>query len=261
MPFKVTPSMIMDTVYPWLEMYTNKEASLCLVKQKLQFELAMMGVSFWDDLWMDILEHIAMSPTGWQDVQVVWQNVKSSDSAQAPTLLDDLRAWCFIQAWAYGQANFAQVGDMMDTVFGEWFVQEEWEDIFDPMYQMWVQLPPFHRSVAPSVGQQPPHMVLQIFKEGMKDETLSENNDDSAEAGSSKLSQDSDGSTNTESSNISQEGNAKVGPLRVSQKGYNSVEARQKISQKWTWPESPQQASATVGPSKAPHKQQKTDDG
>ncbi|KAL4075156.1 hypothetical protein V8B97DRAFT_1915789 [Scleroderma yunnanense] len=98
-----------------------------------------MGVSFWDDLWIDILEHIAMLPTGWQDVKVAWQNVKSLDSAQAPTLLDDLRAWCLIQAWAYGQANFSQVGDTMDTVFGEWFVQEEWEDIFDPMYQVWVE--------------------------------------------------------------------------------------------------------------------------
>ncbi|KAL4080649.1 hypothetical protein J3A83DRAFT_4184650 [Scleroderma citrinum] len=53
MPFKVTPSMIMDAVYPWQEI-------------------------FQDDLWMNILEHIAMSPTGWQDVQVAWQNVKSS---------------------------------------------------------------------------------------------------------------------------------------------------------------------------------------
>ncbi|KAL4078482.1 hypothetical protein V8B97DRAFT_1865639, partial [Scleroderma yunnanense] len=50
MPFKVTPSMLVNTVYPWLEMYAKKEASLCLVEQKIQFELAMMGVSFQDDL-------------------------------------------------------------------------------------------------------------------------------------------------------------------------------------------------------------------
>ena len=37
-----------------------------------------MGVSFWDDLWADILEHITMSPIGWQDVQTAWQSIKSS---------------------------------------------------------------------------------------------------------------------------------------------------------------------------------------
>ena len=38
-----------------------------------------MGVTFWDDLWVDILEHITMSPMGWQNVQAAWQSIKLSD--------------------------------------------------------------------------------------------------------------------------------------------------------------------------------------
>ena len=53
-------------------------ALLCLVEQKIELKLATMGVSFRDDLWADILEHITMSPTGWQDVQTAWQSIKSS---------------------------------------------------------------------------------------------------------------------------------------------------------------------------------------
>ncbi|KAL4064090.1 hypothetical protein V8B97DRAFT_2026177 [Scleroderma yunnanense] len=199
--------MIVDAVYPWLDMYTKKEASLCLVKQKLQFKLATMGVSFQDDLWMDILKHIAMSPTGWQDVQVVWQN-----------------------------ANFSQVGNVMDMVFGEQFVQEEWEDIFDPMYQVWVEEeevtnPWTHETFEEILMSNYDH-DMHLFDLGVIDLMRWKNNDNSTEAGPSKLSQDSDGSTDTESLNISQEGNAKAGPLRVLQKGYNSIKAGQKISQK-----------------------------
>ncbi|KAL4062403.1 hypothetical protein V8B97DRAFT_2026831 [Scleroderma yunnanense] len=170
-----------------------KKASLCLVKQKIQFELATMGVSFQDDLWMNILEHIAMSPTGWQDVQVAWQNV----------------------------------GDAMDTVFGEQFVWEEWEDIFDPMYQVWVEeeeMKPHQRSNY--------DLNMHLFNLGVIDLT-------GTKAGPLKLLQDSDSSTDTKSLNITQEGNAQAGPLRISQKGYDSVEAGQKISQKWMWPENP----------------------
>ncbi|KAL4074008.1 hypothetical protein J3A83DRAFT_4371283 [Scleroderma citrinum] len=113
-----------------------------------------------------------MSPTGWKDVQVAWQNVKSS----ASTLLDDM---C-------------------------------------------------------------------LFNLGIINLMGWKNNDDSTETGPSKLLT---------------EGNAEAGPSRVLQNSYNSIEAGQKISQKQMQPESPQQASAAVGPSKASHKQQKIDDG
>ena len=74
---RITPSMTVDTVYPWLEMYAKNEASLCLVEQKIELELAMKGVTFRDDLWADILEHITVSPTGWLDVQAAWQSAKT----------------------------------------------------------------------------------------------------------------------------------------------------------------------------------------
>ena len=45
---RITPSMTIDTVYPWLEMYAKNEASLCLVEQKIELELAMKGVTFRD---------------------------------------------------------------------------------------------------------------------------------------------------------------------------------------------------------------------
>ena len=69
---------MVDAVYPWLEKYANKQASYTLVEQKIELELAVMGVTFRDDLWGDILEQISMSPTGWQDVQAAWQDAKTS---------------------------------------------------------------------------------------------------------------------------------------------------------------------------------------
>jgi len=121
---------------------TNKEVSLCLVTQKIEYELAGIGIVYWEDLWGDILELITTSPMGWQDVQVAWQNTKSSGVipsfvisellsdflVQVPPLLDDIRAWRLFQAWAYGHVNPTLVTDAMEVVFGEQYIQEEWED-------------------------------------------------------------------------------------------------------------------------------------
>ena len=87
-------------------MVSKHKASLCVVERKNKLELTVMGVTFWDDLWVDILEHITMSPMGWQDVQAAWQSIKLSDGwyfysvvkeliflyCKAPLLLDDFLA-------------------------------------------------------------------------------------------------------------------------------------------------------------------------
>ena len=123
---KIIPSMAVDTVYPWLEKFAKHEALLCTVEQKIELEVVAKGVIFWDDLWADILEHITMSPMGWQDVQAAWQSIKMSDEwcfysavkvliflyCKALPLLDDLCAWCLLQAWVYGQLSYTQVTDM-----------------------------------------------------------------------------------------------------------------------------------------------------
>ena len=148
---KIMPSMAMDTVYPWLEKFAKNKASLCAVEQKIELELAAKGIIFWDDLWADILEHITMSPTGWQDVQAAWQSVKMLGEwcfysaakvliflyCKAPPLLDDLCAWHLLQAWAYGQASYTQVTDMMGMVFGECYDHEEWHNIINAMCEVW----------------------------------------------------------------------------------------------------------------------------
>ena len=110
-----------------------------------------MNTLFQDDLWADILEHITMSPTGWQDVQAAWQSVKMLGEwcfysaakvliflyCKALPLLDDLRAWRLLQAWAYGQASYTQVTDMIGIVFGECYVHKEWHNIIDTMCEVW----------------------------------------------------------------------------------------------------------------------------
>ena len=48
---KITPSMTMDAVYRWLKKYANKKVSLCLVMQKIEYELAGIGIVYWEDLW------------------------------------------------------------------------------------------------------------------------------------------------------------------------------------------------------------------
>ena len=99
----------------------------------------------------DILELITTSPMGWRDVQVAWQNTKSSGVipsfvisellsdflVQVPPLLDDIRAWQLFQAWAYGYVNPTLVTDAMEVVFGEQYIQEEWEETIVSMHEVW----------------------------------------------------------------------------------------------------------------------------
>ena len=78
LPVRIMPSIVMDTIYAWLKMYTKHGVSLCMVEQKIKLELMVMCVTFWDDLWANILEHITMSPIRWQDIQAAWQSIKLS---------------------------------------------------------------------------------------------------------------------------------------------------------------------------------------
>ena len=70
---KITPSMLIDAAYLWLEKYAKNEVTLFLVEQKIELKLAMVGVVYQGDLWEDILECMVVSPTGWQEVQAAWQ--------------------------------------------------------------------------------------------------------------------------------------------------------------------------------------------
>jgi len=62
---KITPSMVMSSVYMWLEKYANKEATVSHVLHNIEFELGAMKASFHEDSWMDILDHIVIRPNGW----------------------------------------------------------------------------------------------------------------------------------------------------------------------------------------------------
>ena len=75
---KITPSMLVDATYLWLEKYAKNEVTLFLVEQKIELELATVGVVYRGDLWEDILERMVVSPTGWQEVQAAWQAAKAS---------------------------------------------------------------------------------------------------------------------------------------------------------------------------------------
>ena len=60
-------------------------------------------------------------------------------SIQALSLLDDLRAWQLVQAWAHGQTNFSQVIEAIETTFGGCFVNSKWDVVMNPMYEVWEQ--------------------------------------------------------------------------------------------------------------------------
>ena len=43
---KITPSMLVDATYLWLEKYAKNEVTLFLVEQKIELELATVGVVY-----------------------------------------------------------------------------------------------------------------------------------------------------------------------------------------------------------------------
>ena len=83
-----------------------------------------MGVTFQDDLWVDILEHITMSPTGWQDVQTAWQSVKSS--GMDGVFIQCSRCLSFytstiIARWPQSMAAYPGMGPWADELWpGNW---------------------------------------------------------------------------------------------------------------------------------------------
>ena len=76
--FEVTPSMVVNKAYLWLEKYANKLENSQLVLAKIQFELEAVGVAFKEECWLDILDYINTKSEGWEDVKAAWQKVKTS---------------------------------------------------------------------------------------------------------------------------------------------------------------------------------------
>jgi len=72
--------MVVSSVYTWLEKYANKEATVSHVLHNIEFELGAVKASFHEDSWMDILDHIAIRPNGWDEVRTEWGRVKSGTS-------------------------------------------------------------------------------------------------------------------------------------------------------------------------------------
>ena len=146
---KITPSMLMDAMYIWLKKYAKNEVSLFLVEQKIELELATVGMVYREDLWGNILECMVVLPTGWQEVQAAWQAVKVScmwspfsskvyfiAPSQVPPLVEDVRAWQFIQVWVSGVLNLQAI-NTMEVVFRSCFVHVEWMAILSPMIEVW----------------------------------------------------------------------------------------------------------------------------
>ena len=74
---KISPCMVVSTVYPWLERYACNEVTLSHVLHHINFELGAVKAHFDEDHWMDILEHITTRPNGWDEVKAEWLRVKS----------------------------------------------------------------------------------------------------------------------------------------------------------------------------------------
>lgn len=92
--FEITPSMLVDAAYQWLEKYANKSASSQLVLQQIQFELELADVAFEENRWLDILEYMDMRPEGWEDVKAKWRRAKVSGAylvAPSPDVLISLQ--------------------------------------------------------------------------------------------------------------------------------------------------------------------------
>ncbi|KIM67432.1 hypothetical protein SCLCIDRAFT_20952 [Scleroderma citrinum Foug A] len=124
--------MLVDAAYLWLEKYAKNEVTLFLVEQKIELKLATVGVVYREDLWEDILECMVVSPMGWQEVQAAWQAAKAS----LPPLVEDVRAWWFIQVWVSGHMNLQAI-NAMEVVFGPRFIHAEWMDILSTMIDVW----------------------------------------------------------------------------------------------------------------------------
>ncbi|KIM67506.1 hypothetical protein SCLCIDRAFT_21036 [Scleroderma citrinum Foug A] len=128
---EISPSMVVSTVYPWLERYAHNEVTLSHVLHHINFELGAVKAHFDEDRWMDILEHIETRPNGWDKVKAEWLRVKSV------SLLQDKRAWRVIQTWIYGGSNLALVLEVMQIAYGDRYIHVDWEDIFHHLQEVW----------------------------------------------------------------------------------------------------------------------------
>jgi len=101
---KITPSMVMSSMYTWLEKYAHKEATVSHVLHNIEFELGAMKASFHEDSWMDILDHIVIRPNGWDEVRTEWGQVKSGMSHFFSQVLMSLYfcKFCCSKTWEPG---------------------------------------------------------------------------------------------------------------------------------------------------------------
>ncbi|KAI6014644.1 hypothetical protein EDC04DRAFT_2608993 [Pisolithus marmoratus] len=116
------PTAALNSVaFALLEQYAQGKISDMITLTKIDVELAVVGIPFDQEEWLDLMGIILMNPTdGFNSIKAAWQ----LKQMKTTPVLEDVAAWQLVLGWAANEENIE-----------DRFKFDEWSSVFDEVFK------------------------------------------------------------------------------------------------------------------------------
>ncbi|KAI6009171.1 hypothetical protein EDC04DRAFT_2906667 [Pisolithus marmoratus] len=122
-----------DVAFALLEQYAQGKISDTITLTKIDVKLAVAGIPFDQEEWLDLMGIILMNPTdGFNSIKAVWQ----LEQTKTTPVLEDVAAWQLVLGWAASdELSFDDFLAQMKKKFEDRFKFDEWSSVFDEVFE------------------------------------------------------------------------------------------------------------------------------
>ncbi|KAI6154738.1 hypothetical protein BKA82DRAFT_23323 [Pisolithus tinctorius] len=133
---EITPALLNDKAFAFLERFVRDDVTDTYLLFNVEIELAVMGIAFKLEEWIDLIDIIILNPkgVGINAIKAAWELAQAKVVTVVP-LLEDAAAWQLVLRWAADDSlSFANFLTEMEK-FGARYQFDEWKSIFDQVFE------------------------------------------------------------------------------------------------------------------------------
>ncbi|KAI5986267.1 hypothetical protein F5J12DRAFT_787257 [Pisolithus orientalis] len=133
---ETTPTLLNDKAFTFLERFMCDDLPDTLLLFNVKIELAIVGITFKVEEWIDLINIIILNPKGIgiNAIKAVWELTQTKVVPVVP-LLEDAAAWQLVLCWAsHDSLSFANFLTEMEK-FGNRYQFDKWKPTFDQVFE------------------------------------------------------------------------------------------------------------------------------
>ncbi|KAI5988225.1 hypothetical protein F5J12DRAFT_786916 [Pisolithus orientalis] len=133
---KTTTTLPNDKAFAFLERFTHKEFTDTTLLFNIKIELAVAGIAFKLEEWLDLIKIIILNLGGMgiNAIKAAWE-LKQAKVAPVVPLLEDAATWQLVLCWATDDSLSFSIFLTEMEKFGNRYQFDKWKSIFDQVFE------------------------------------------------------------------------------------------------------------------------------